>query len=77
MRGVRVWQRLLGVERAVVERVEWSEEGGDGGGFVVAHVRLHAGRGLGVGCVGGGVWVMTGVRGGVGGGRRIWGRFGW
>ncbi|WP_212827334.1 ISL3 family transposase [Polymorphospora rubra] len=43
MRGVRVWQRLLGVERAVVERVEWSEEGGDGGGFVVAHVRLHAG----------------------------------
>ncbi|BCJ68348.1 hypothetical protein Prubr_53690 [Polymorphospora rubra] len=60
MRGVRVWQRLLGVERAVVERVEWSEEGVMGAGSWWRMCGCMRGRGLGVGCVGGGVWVMTG-----------------
>ena len=40
MRNARVWRALLGVEKTVVESVEF-EEGGDrdGGGQLVAHVR--------------------------------------
>jgi transposase len=42
MRGVRVWQRLLGVEQATVERVVVDADPA-GAGVVVAHVRLYAG----------------------------------
>ena len=40
MRNARVWRALLGVEKTVVESVEFDEgDDGDGGGQLVAHVR--------------------------------------
>ena len=40
MRNARVWRALLGVEKTVVESVEFDEgDDGDGGGQLLAHVR--------------------------------------
>jgi transposase len=40
VRNARVWRALLGVEKTVVESVEFDEgDDGDGGGRLVAHVR--------------------------------------
>ena len=41
MRSARLWQRLLGVEQAAVERVELDTDPA-GAALVVAHVRLYA-----------------------------------
>lgn len=46
MRNVRVWRALLGVEKTVVESVDFEEDGGEGGGQLVVHVRaMRAARG--------------------------------
>ena len=39
MRNVRVWRTLLGVEKTVVEGVEFEGDGGGGGGQLIVQVR--------------------------------------
>jgi transposase len=45
VRKTRVWQRLVGVEKATVERVEFADEDADESELrVVVHVRVHKGE---------------------------------
>ncbi len=45
MRKTGVWQRLLGVEKATVERVGFDDADAEDGDLrVVAHVRVHKGE---------------------------------
>lgn len=43
MQNARLWERVLGVERTVVEQVVFDEEAGDGEGAIVASVRPRKG----------------------------------
>ena len=65
MRNARVWRALLGVEKTVIEGVEFDEADE----LLVARVRPARGLGAGVGCAGAAVEVTTPARDGAAGGR--------
>ena len=68
MQKASVWAQLLGVQRTVVEKVEFD----DGKDVVVCHFRPVRAERVGVGSAGGGVPAMTAVRAAGAGGRWIW-----
>ena len=72
MRDVSLWRGLLGVEKTVIERVEFDEDAE----MLVAHVRPSSGSVAGAGCAGGASLGMTRVRVGDAGGAWIWARSG-
>ena len=71
MRNASLWRALLGVEKTVVEDVEFDEDEQ----VLVAHVRpRQQARRVAAGCAGAGAGGMTRARVGGGGGRWIWAR---
>ena len=70
MRFATIWQRLLGVERTVVEQVVFDEDEG----AIVASVRPARAPPAAAGCVNVAAPGMTGARVGGGGGPSISGR---
>ena len=70
MRDVTLWRAVFGVEKTVIEWIEFDQDAE----LLVAHVGRRSGSGAGVGCVDVGALDMTPARVDARGGPWTWGR---